>query len=145
MQASPWPEPPVRIANRIRAFLLHVPYYSIEGQRRLARDCGVSPSTISRLVRGETTPSYPLAARITQAISRRMGVPVDVRDVFSIDGSSYPTACVCDVTPNCKGCFPPEAYADDGTMLAEYRDLKPGDWCRFLPIDPQVGLNTNKS
>jgi len=129
---------PARISNRIRAYLLHIPWYSIEGQRRLAKDCAVSPSTISRLVRGETTPSYKLAAAVTAAISKRLGVPVDMRDVFSTDGS-YITPCVCDVTPFCHGCFPPEAYRDDGVMLPEYRDLKPGDWCRF----PNPGRNTD--
>lgn len=134
--AVPDPDRPVRISNRVRAFLLHIPWYSIEGQRRLARDCKVSPSTISRLVRGETLPSYVLAEAVTAAISRRLGVPVDMRDVFSTDGT-YPTACVCDITPSCAGCFPPEAYDEDDRMRPEYRDQRPGDWCRHRPM-PRV-------
>lgn len=128
-----------RISNRIRCFMLHIAMYSIEGQRRLARDVGVSHSTISRLVRGETAPSFQLAEAVTQALSRRLGVPVSIRDVFTTDGT-YPTPCVCDLTPDCKGCFPPEAYTEDGTMKPEYRDLRPSDWCRFPPMESPIDV-----
>jgi len=121
-----------RISNRIRAIMLHIPWYSIEGQRRLARDCHVSHSTISRLVRHETAPSYTLAESVTRALEKRLGVPLSMREVFSTDGT-YPTACVCDLTPNCTGCFPDEAFDEAGAMRQEYRDLKPGDWCRYVP------------
>jgi transcriptional regulator with XRE-family HTH domain len=100
------------------------------GQRRLATRCGVAPSTISRVVRGETSPSYRLAALVTAALSANLGVALDVRDVFSTDGT-YPTACVCDLIASCTGCFPPEAYDEDGAMRPEFRDLRPSDWCRF--------------
>lgn len=124
------PRPPVRTANRIRAFLVHAPWYSFEGQRRLARDCNVSGSTISRLVRGQSAPSYRLARAVTDALSARLGVPLDMREIFSTDGT-YPTACVCDLTTDCTGCFPEEAYDHEGSLKPAYQRLNPGDWCRY--------------
>lgn len=123
----------VTITNRLKAFLVHVPFYSFEGQFRIAHDCGVSCSTISRLIRHQTNPSYRLARAITDVLARRLGVPLDMRDVFSTDGT-YPTPCVCDLIPDCHGCFPDEAYDSEGNMQPEYRDLRPGDWCRFPPL-----------
>lgn len=132
MEPSRTPDPSgPRVTNRVRAFLVHIPYYAIEGQRRLAADCGVARSTISRLVRGSLSPSYQLAEAVTRAISRRMGVPLDPREVFSRDGT-YPTPRVCDVTPDCTGCFPDEAYDAEGTMRPEYAAMLPGDWCTYL-------------
>jgi transcriptional regulator with XRE-family HTH domain len=124
------------IQNRIRALLPHIVWYSIEGQARLAADCSVSRSTISRLVRGKCSPSYRLARAVTDALSKRLGVPLDMREVFTTDGT-YPTACVCDLTPGCTGCFPEEAYDAEGNLRPDYRDLRPGDWCRYLP-SPEI-------
>lgn len=118
------------ICNRLRAVMLHVPWYTIQGQHRLAADCYVSSSTISRLVRNQTSPSYRLARAVTDALARRLGVPLDMRDIFSTDGS-YPTACVCDLSPSCTGCFPPEALDDDGQFTPAFVGLKPGDWCTY--------------
>ena len=138
--SDPYPKP-TRISNRVRALLIHIPWYSIEGQRRLAKDCKVSPSTISRLIRGENAPSYQLAETVTRALEKRLGIPLSMRDVFTVDGT-YKVPCVCDLTPQCKGCFPPEAYEEDGSMKYEYKDQRPGDWCRYNPIsdNPSTGL-----
>ncbi len=89
----------------------------------------------SRLVRGETAPSYALAEVVTTTLSRKLSVELSMRDVFSTDGT-YPTPCVCDLTTYCNGCFPPEAYHEDDTLKPAYRDLRPGDWCRFPPRPP---------
>ena len=118
------------ILNRVKPFLIHIWWYSIDGQNRLARDCGVSASTISRLVRGESLPTYQLAAQVTRAIEIRLGVPIDMREVFSTDGT-YPTSVVCNLVPYCKGCYPPEAYFENDAMRQEYQTQKPGDWCRY--------------
>jgi transcriptional regulator with XRE-family HTH domain len=130
------------VLNRIRCFLIHIPRYSIEGKKRLAEDIGVSPSTISRLVRGETAPTYQLADAVTRALSKRMGVPLEIRDVFTTDGT-YLTACVCDLSPNCNGCYPPEAYDDDDTMRPEFREMRPGAWCTFAqtPVQPDISAS----
>jgi transcriptional regulator with XRE-family HTH domain len=139
MEPSPTPRhPETRVHNRVRAYLVHIPYYTIEGQQRLANDCGVARSTISRIVRGTQSPSYQLAEAVTRAISRRMGVPLDPREVFSADGT-YPTPRVCDVTPDCTGCFPDEAYDAEGNMKPEYAAMRPGDWCTYpRPVRPGV-------
>lgn len=126
----PHPAHGVAITNRVRAFLIHIPWYTIEGQCRLARDCGVSCSTISRMVRNQAAPTYRLARAVTDALSKRLGVPLDMREIFSTDGT-YPTSCVCDLTPACKGCFPPEAYDHQDNMRPAFQNLKPGDWCRY--------------
>lgn len=123
--------------NRVRAILLHVSWYGIAGQARLARDCGVCRSTISRVVHNRLSPSYSLARAITDALGRRLGVPLDIREVFSTDGS-YPTARVCDLAGNCRGCFPPEAFDEDGAVLPDYRNLSPGDWCTFRTSAPST-------
>ncbi len=133
--SPPLVHPGQRISNRVRPIMLHVPFYTITGVRRLARDCGVAHSTISRLIRGQSEPSYTVAEAVTRCLEKRLGVPLSMREVFTTDGT-YPTACVCDLTPFCKGCFPPEAYDDDDVMRPEYRDLKPSDWCRYRPSEP---------
>src|SRR5690349_12807915 len=88
--------PDRRITNRVRALLIHIPWFTVEGQQRLAHDCRVSHSTISRLIRGETKPSFELAETVTKALQKRLGVPLSIRDVFSTDGT-YEVACVCDL------------------------------------------------
>ena len=61
-------------------------------------------STISRLVNGRTVPSPKLAEDVTAALSRRLGRPLDPRDVFSPDGA-YPTPSGCSLC-SCHGCLP---------------------------------------
>jgi hypothetical protein len=132
--------PKPKVTNRLRAVLLHVPWYTIEGQARLARDCGVYRSTIGRLCHNQTSPTYALARAVTDSVSRRLGVPIDIRELFSTDGT-YPTERVCDLTPRCRGCFPPEAFTEDGSLRPEYEVLRPGDWCTYTsdrPIDTSL-------
>jgi len=123
-----------RLTNRVRDIMIHTSRYSIDSQNRLAKDCHVSKSTINRLIRGETDPSYVLAATVTEALEMNLGVKLTMREVFTTDGT-YPTACVCDLSPSCTGCFPPFAYNADDTMKAEFQDLKPGDWCRYPQME----------
>lgn len=121
-----------RVTNRLRAVLLHVPYFTIEGYARLARECGVVRSTISRLVRGKSLPTYDFARRITQVLSQYWGKPLDMRELFTTDGT-YPTASVCDLM-DCKGCFPPEAWNEStDTLRPKWRYLKPGEWSYTKP------------
>jgi hypothetical protein len=127
-------QPRLQIYNRLTAFMVHIPWYTIEGQRRLAADCHCSCSTISRLQHNQLNPSYRLAKSVTDAVSRRLGYALDMAELFSTTGA-YPTPSVCSLT-GCPGCFPPFAFADDGSLLESYRDLKPGDWCRFRPVEP---------
>ena len=118
--------------NRVRVLLAHVPRYSIRGQARLAQDVGVARSTISRLVNGRTVPSAALASDVTAALSRRLGRPLDRRDVFSPDGA-YPTPSGCSLC-SCRGCLPPDAWGADDTLRPEWRDQRPGDWSLARPM-----------
>ncbi|MES2461989.1 MAG: helix-turn-helix transcriptional regulator [Armatimonadota bacterium] len=109
--------------------LLHIPWYSIEGQARLAADVRVSRSTISRLINGRITPSYSLVMKVTDAVSRRLGKPIDARDLFTTDGS-YPTSSACALC-DCDGCLPPWAWDERRDRLRpEWQTARPGDWSR---------------
>ena len=120
-------------SNRLFPIMQHIPYYAYYGKRHLALDCGVSPSTISRLVRGVSVPSFQLSERVVSVLQKRLGLPLTAREVFSPDGT-YPTPCVCDLTGDCGGCHHPDALNADGTTKYEYRDHQKGDWCRYPPM-----------
>ena len=128
----------VPIQNRVRVLLVHIPIFSIRGQARLAEDVGVSRSTISRLVGGRINPSYRLARAVTDALEKRLGRPLDIRDVFSTDGT-YPTPSGCALC-RCGGCLPEAAWGDDGVLKREWKGARPGDWslARTAETDPQV-------
>ncbi|BCM94546.1 hypothetical protein IAD21_06453 (plasmid) [Abditibacteriota bacterium] len=83
----------VILHHRVREIAFHIPWYGFKTQARLAHDTQVVPSTISRLLRGKELPSLLVALRLTQTLSQRVGYPLDVREVFSLDGS-YPTPSV---------------------------------------------------
>ena len=104
----------------------HINYLSFEGQARLAREAGVSPSAISRLVRGETNPSFAHVLAILRVFEKHLGKRIDPRDILSIDGN-YPTPSVCELCC-CKGCLPAQFYDDDEKIKAEYRNVKSGEW-----------------
>ena len=98
------------VQNRVRVLLVHIPKLSIRGQARLAAEVGVSRSTISRLVSGRINPSYRLARGVTDALERMLGSPLDMREVFSTDGT-YLT---------------PPAARSAAARLPARRSLRPG-------------------
>jgi len=112
--------------NRIGVVLTHSTRYVFSGQARLAADVGVSRSTISRLLRGRTRPSLFLAQAVTDALSKDLRYPLDVRELFSPDGT-YPTPSGCELC-GCDGCFPEEAYDGHGNLRPAFRHQRPGDW-----------------
>ncbi|WP_309715526.1 helix-turn-helix transcriptional regulator [Armatimonas sp.] len=123
----------VGISNRLRAILLHVPYYAFEGTARLARDTGLAPSSISRIIRGKVSPSYVVVERVTKAISHRLGRRLDARELFTTDGT-YPTPSTCELM-DCSGCHPPEAWCEiTDTLRPPWRWRLPGDWCLYGAI-----------
>jgi transcriptional regulator with XRE-family HTH domain len=129
------------VYNRLRAVLLHVPFYSIEGVARLAADYNVSKSTISRLLSGKTSPSYRLADAITEALSKRLGKPIDPREIFSREGR-FPTPSACALM-RCSGCLPPDAWSEkDDKLRPEWRHQKPGEWSRQQASPHHPGFGT---
>ncbi len=117
---------PQPVQNRVKVFLVHIPKLSIQGQARLAAEVGVSRSTISRLVNGKINPSYRLARSVTSVLERMLGYPLDMRDVFSTDGT-YLTPSGCGLC-KCGGCLPEEAYDAEGNLCPEWHGRNPGDW-----------------
>lgn len=69
--------------NRLAAYLGQLQDYWFHGpQRRFARDAGVSESTLSRLLRGETNPRYADICKIVALLERKLGHRIDPRDVY---------------------------------------------------------------
>ena len=115
------------IHNRLAAVMLHIPWYTFQGQVRLATDAGVSRSNISRLLSGHSVPSFPLAYAIAEALEQRLGRRIEMREFLSLDGS-YPTANVCRLV-GCRGCLPDFAYDEESdTLLPEFLATLPGNW-----------------
>ena len=114
------------IQNRVKVLLVHIPKFSIQGQARLAAEAGVSRSTISRLVHGRINPSYRLARGVTDVLERRLGKPLDMREVFSTDGT-YLTPSGCALC-RCHGCLPDGAWDEDGHLKPGWEDARPGEW-----------------
>lgn len=106
------------VENRIRAFLEHSTRYAFMGAARLAKDCEVSDAAICRLLSGNSSPSFAMVVKITQAFQKEYKRSIDPREVFAIDGQ-YLTKSVCALL-GCKGCTPQEAWNDDDTLKPEY-------------------------
>ncbi len=129
-EAAP-PDQPLQglLHHRVREVAWHIPWYGFKTQARLAKDSGISPSTVSRLLRGQELPSLLVALRLTDALSHRLGRPLDVGQVFSLDGLY--SRSVCDLT-GCRSCLPPTAYDRDDNFLTPAPDSPSGQWVRPL-------------
>ena len=114
------------VHNRIAAVMAHIPWYSLEGLTRLAQEAGVSKSALSRLLSGQSRPSFALVWKLTKALEKRLGKALDPCELVSLDGT-YPTPSVC-VLCGCSGCLPEEVYDDQEKLRPEYQHLKPGAW-----------------
>lgn len=76
-------EPRQPKTNRLPAYLGQLQDYWFHGpQRRFARDAGVSESTLSRLLRGETNPRYADICKIVALLEQKLGRRIDPRDVY---------------------------------------------------------------
>lgn len=114
-QGTPTLASPVH--NRIGRLMEHIPWYSICGQARLARDAGVSRAALSRLLSRQASPSFATVMSITKALERRLGRPLDPRELVSLDGS-YPTASVCTLA-GCRGCGSQKQYEREQRAATE--------------------------
>lgn len=124
---------PIRLHNRVDAVMNHVSRYQFEGRARLAADVGVSRSTISRMLNGNTTPSYALVQKVTAALSEHLGSPLQNSDLFSSSGF-YEERSACRLA-GCRGCLPEGAFDGRGRRRPEWRDAQPGDWSLALLPD----------
>ena len=115
--------------HRVREVAWHIPWYGFKTQARLAADSGVSPSTISRLLRGRELPSLLVTLRLTEALSKRLGRPIEVRELFSLDGLY--ARSVCDLA-SCRGCQTPTAFDRSDNMVADAPSMETGQW--VLPV-----------
>lgn len=69
--------------NRLKDTLAEIPEYWFHGpQRAFARDAGVTESTLSRILRGETNPRYEDICRIVDLLEKKLKRKIDPRDVF---------------------------------------------------------------
>jgi len=115
-----------RLHNRVQTVMVHISRYSFQGRARLAVDVGVSRSTISRLINGQTSSSHALVQAVTDALSAGLKKPLAPRDLFSPDGS-YPERSGCRLC-SCAGCLPENAFDVHGRRRVEWLNASPGDW-----------------
>src|SRR5688572_10342603 len=95
---------PLRCHNRIEAIMAHTSRYSFRGTSRLAKDAGVSKSTICQLIHGQSSPLYVTLKRIVSQLEFQIGRRLGTREVVSENGT-YPTPFVCKLV-GCAGCMP---------------------------------------
>lgn len=118
--------PTAKHHNRVLAIMIHLPRYWSRGAAQLARDIGVSKSTISRLVRGKSHPLYRTACKIVKCLQQELGRPLTHDEVFS-DSGLYPTQFVCDLV-NCPGCSDDRFFDLDSCRRAGCQHLERGRW-----------------
>lgn len=104
----------------------HLPRYSFKRVKRLAHDSGVFPATVSRIMRGQSKPSYAVMLKITKALEVALGKSLDMPELVRED-REYPTTFICSLV-GCYGCLPVFAYTHNDQMRAKYRDWRPGYW-----------------
>ena len=124
--------PRPRLHNRVQTVMVHVSRYSFQGRARLAADAGVSRSTISRMINGQTNPSHALVQAVTDALAVHLKKPLVPRDLFTSDGF-YHERSGCRLS-GCTGCLPEAAFDGHGRRRVEWVNARPGDWS--LSPDP---------
>lgn len=114
------------VINRFADLMAHSKDYAFLGVSRLARDAGVNPASVSRLINGKVNPSFALVARLTTVLERQFGLVIDPRDLVAEEGR-FLTTYACDLVA-CPGCLPERAVDEFGTLKAAYNGVKPGKW-----------------
>jgi transcriptional regulator with XRE-family HTH domain len=71
--------------NHLPRLLRQVQDYWFGGaQKLLARDAGLSRSTVSRIMRGETRPYYDEICKIVTVLEAKLGQKFDPRDLYDM-------------------------------------------------------------
>ena len=128
-----------RLYNRVQTVMVHVNRYSFQGRARLAADAGVSRSTISRMINGQTSPSHALVQAVTDALAVHLKKPLVPRDLFTSDGC-YHERSGCQLS-GCAGCLPETAFDGNGRRRVEWLNARPGDWS--LSPDPNEASHSS--
>lgn len=126
MYKPPQPKPFGPVVNRVPDVLAHSNRFAFKGVSRLAGDAGVSPSSVSRFLRGQLNPSFVFVARLTAAVEQELGFRIDPRDLVSENGN-FLSEFVCDLV-QCPGCLPECARAADGRLMPNFVGVLPGAW-----------------
>lgn len=112
--------------NRLADVMAHNDKFAFKGVRRLAKDAGVSPSSVSRLMNGKINPSFIFVARLTTALEKQFGFRIDPRDLVAENGQ-FLTRFACDLV-GCRGCLPDNSHDEFGSLKETFIDVKPGEW-----------------
>jgi transcriptional regulator with XRE-family HTH domain len=114
------------VINRISDLMIHSNRYAFKGVTRLAKDAGVSPSSVSRIINGKMNPSFWMIDKLTSALERALGFEINPRDLAATMGG-FKTLYVCDVV-HCDGCLPPSALDEYGNLTPAWEGVLPGTW-----------------
>ena len=112
--------------NRFADLMVHTDGYSFKGVTRLAKEARVSASSVSRLINGKMNPSFLMVARLTAALERALGFPIDPRDLVAESGS-FLTRHTCELA-RCRGCLPNNALDEFGDTKPAFSGIQPGTW-----------------
>lgn len=112
--------------NRLADVMAHHDRFAFKGVSRLAREAGVSPSSVSRLINGKYNPSFLMVARLANALERAYGYSIDPRDLVAEGGNFIHKFC-CDVV-GCSGCLPENALDEFGDTKQAFEKVEPGKW-----------------
>lgn len=102
-----------KIYNRLGAIMAHTDRYAFDPAVRLARDTGLSYTTIYNILHGLNGPSYYTAIKITEALEKALKRKLDPREIVTIS-EKFPTPVVCKLT-KCTGC---EFTHGDGVKMS---------------------------
>lgn len=112
--------------NRFADVMAHHDRFAFKGVSRLAREAGVSPSSVSRLINGKMNPSFLMVARLTEALEKQIGYRIDPRDLVAENGR-FISRFVCDLV-QCEGCLPENARDEFGSVKPAFDKVEPGKW-----------------
>jgi len=120
------PQSARKVYTRLPEILAHLSAFTFQPQARLAKEVGVAPSTISRLINGKVSPSPQLVQRVQQVLDTQIGRPIPTREWLSLD-TTWPTPYICKVV-GCPGCLPEQAYYSDDSLKPAFWHIAPGTW-----------------